>query len=633
MGILSQKLFKGGISIKATNILYSSLALLLALMLSSSAVAQLGEPIIPDFAAEPISGLAPLTVNFTDETDYGPDFDPDVMDVSFLWDFGDNQTEEGEEFANISHVYEEAGFYTVALNVTVTENGTEIANGSVIKTDYIEVLAETVVDDYPLVNFTAEPLSGNAPLTVNFTDFSDFGPDFNSDTMNVSYLWDFGDNQTEEGEEFAEVSHVYEEAGFYTVALNVTVTENGTELANGSATEVDYIEVLAASVEDDYPVVNFTAEPLSGDAPLTVNFTDLSDFGPDFDPETANVTRLWEFGDGNNFTSTETTGAYTYEDPGIYNVTLTLFYVEDNETLNMSLTKEAYIEVLEGTPSPAEGYPKLDFAGEPRAGVAPLSVNFTPIVDLGPDFDPVNMTVEGLWEFGDGSNSTEMNVTHVYETPGVYDVTATINIIEDGNTTATESITKEQYIKVFDSDSKGIMLSPGWNFISVPYALNNSSVEFMFADVEYESIIYYDAASEIWLDVEELEPLKGYMVYALDFGMISLDKLVKAEDPIPGVPGASVQIYEGWNAIGFTDSTESLSAEFTLGVIDDSYFEVVGPLNQATLTYAYIGRNGYEGEIGASDDKYVGTDIFLMEPYGGYWLLATENTTLYAVGW
>jgi len=209
VGILSQKRFKGGISIKATNILYSSLALLLALMLSGSAVAQLGEPIIPDFAAEPISGLAPLTVNFTDETDYGPDFDPDVMDVSFLWDFGDNQTEEGEEFSEVSHVYEDEGLYTVALNVTITENGTEIANESVLKTDYIEVLAETVVDDYPLVNFTAEPLSGNAPLTVNFTDFSDFGPDFNSDTMNVSYLWDFGDNQTEEGEEFAEVSHIY----------------------------------------------------------------------------------------------------------------------------------------------------------------------------------------------------------------------------------------------------------------------------------------------------------------------------------------------------------------------------------------------------------------------------------------
>ncbi|MFY1112623.1 MAG: PKD domain-containing protein [Methanosarcinaceae archaeon] len=602
-------------------------------MLSGSAVAQLEEPIIPDFAAEPISGPAPLTVNFTDETDYGSDFDPDVMDVSFLWDFGDNQTEEGEEFAEVSHVYEDEGLYTVALNVTITENGTEIANGSVLKDEYIEVLAAPVDDGYPVVNFTAEPLSGNASLNVTFTDLSDFGPDFDSETMNISYLWDFGDNNTEEGEDFADVSHTYEDEGLYTVALNVTVTENGTEVANGSATKEDYIEVLAALVEDDYPLVNFTADPLSGDAPLNVNFTDLSDFGPDFDPGTANLTRFWEFGDGNNFTSTEATGAYTYEGPGIYNVTLTLFYAEDNDTLNRSLTKEAYIEVLEGEPSPVEEYPKLDFIGEPRAGVAPLSVNFTPIVDLGPDFDPVNMTVEGLWEFGDGSNSTEMNVTHVYETPGIYDVTATINIIEDGNTTATESITKEQYIKVFDSDAKGIMLSPGWNFISVPYVLNNSSVDFLFADVEYESIIYYDAASEIWLDVEELEPLKGYMVYALDFGMIPLDKLARVEDPIPGVPGASIPIYEGWNAIGFTDSTESLSAEFTLEIINDSYFEVVGPLNQATLTYAYIGRNGYEGEIGASDDKYVGTDIFLMEPYEGYWILATENTTLYAVGW
>jgi len=617
------------------DVLYSSLALFLVLLLSSSAAAQLEGPVVPDFSAEPVSGPVPLSVNFTDETDYGTGFDPDVMDVSYLWDFGDNDTEEGEDLAEVSHVYEEEGFYTVALNVTVTEGGLELANGSVIKTEYIEVFAETVDedDDYPLVNFTAEPLSGNASLNVSFTDLSDFGPDFDPDTMNISYLWDFGDNDTEEGEDLAEVSHVYEEEGLYTVALNVTVIENGTEIANGSDIKVDYIEVLPAEVEDEFPVVNFTADPLSGNAPLTVNFTDISDFGPDFDPVAANLTRFWEFGDGNNFTSAEATGEYTYEDPGLYNVTLTLFYEEDNETLNRSLTKEAYIEVLEGPSPPAEEYPKLDFIGEPRAGVAPLSVNFTPIADLGPDFDPVNMTVEGLWEFGDGTNSTEMNVTHVYETPGVYDVTATVNVIQDGATIATASVTKEQYIKVFEPDAEGIMLSPGWNFISVPYVLNNSSVEFLLADVEYESIIYYDAASEIWVDVEELEPLKGYMVYALDFGMIPLDKLATVEEPIPGVPGASVPIYEGWNAIGFTDSTQSLSAEFTLGIIDDSYFQVVGPLNQATLTYRYIGRNGYEGEIGDPDDKYVGTDIFLMEPYEGYWVLATENTTLYAVGW
>ena len=446
MGILSQKRSKGGISIKVTDILYSSLALFLVLMLSGSAAAQLEGPIAPDFSAEPLLGPLPLTVNFTDETDYGPDFDPDIMDVSYLWDFGDNNTEEGEDLAEVSHVYEEEGFYTVALNVTVTEEGLELANGSVTRTDYIEVFVGPVddEDDYPLVNFTADPLSGNASLNVSFTDLSDFGPDFDPATMNISYLWDFGDNQTEEGGELSEVSHVYEDAGLYTVALKVSVIENGTEIANGSAVKLDYIEVFPAEVEDDYPIVNFTADPLSGNAPLTVNFTDLSDFGPDFDPEAANLTRFWEFGDGNNFTSTEATGEYTYEDPGVYDVTLTLFYTEDNETLNRSLTKEAYIEVLEGEPSPpVEEYPKLDFTGEPRVGVAPLSVNFTPIVDLGPDFDPGNMTVEGLWEFGDGSNSTEMNATHVYEEPGVYDVTATINIIQDGNTTATASVTKE----------------------------------------------------------------------------------------------------------------------------------------------------------------------------------------------
>jgi PKD repeat protein len=77
-------------------------------------------------------------------------------------------------------------------------------------------------------------------------------------------------------------------------------------------------DVLAAAAAD-LVGADFTAIPTSGDAygaiELVVDFTDAS---------TGPVTgRSWDFGDGIG-TSTETNPTYTYADPGVYTVTLTV---------------------------------------------------------------------------------------------------------------------------------------------------------------------------------------------------------------------------------------------------------------------------------------------------------------------
>jgi len=63
----------------------------------------------------------------------------------------------------------------------------------------------------PLADFTASPLSGVAPLTVQFTDLSTNTP--------TSWSWDFGDSasSTEQNP-----SHIYATAGIYTVTLTAT---------------------------------------------------------------------------------------------------------------------------------------------------------------------------------------------------------------------------------------------------------------------------------------------------------------------------------------------------------------------------------------------------------------------------
>ena len=83
----------------------------------------------------------------------------------------------------------------------------------------------------PNAVFTTKPTSGNAPLTVKFTDQSANNP--------ISWKWDFGDNTTSTEQN---PSHTYQNAGKYTVKLTVT-NDQGSD----TKTKTDYITVSSGS--------------------------------------------------------------------------------------------------------------------------------------------------------------------------------------------------------------------------------------------------------------------------------------------------------------------------------------------------------------------------------------------------
>ncbi|QSZ68036.1 PKD domain-containing protein [Methanofollis aquaemaris] len=146
---------------------------------------------------------------------------------------------------------------------------------------------------------------------------------------------------------------------------------------------------------------DFEADVTVGVVPLNVTFTDLS---------TGNVTAWeWDFGDGTN--STEQDPVHTYEEGGIYTVSLT---VSDEMNETDTLVKEDYIMVSGG---PAPG-PAAEFEADMTEGEAPLDVTFT-------DLSTGNVTA-WEWDFGDGTNSTEQDPAHTFEEAGLYTVSLTV---------------------------------------------------------------------------------------------------------------------------------------------------------------------------------------------------------------
>jgi len=167
----------------------------------------------------------------------------------------------------------------------------------------------------PTAAFTWTPTSPDKGTSVSFDGSASTG-------SITSYAWDFGDGNPGSG---VTTSHTYANAGDYTVRLTVTGP-----LGSNSVEHTIHVKETA-------PVADFTATPLSGNAPLTVQFTDAS---------TGVVTGwAWDFDNNGVVDSIAQNPTYTYTTPGTYTVKLTVTgpdYSDDEVKAN-------YISV--GTPT------------------------------------------------------------------------------------------------------------------------------------------------------------------------------------------------------------------------------------------------------------------------------------------
>jgi gliding motility-associated-like protein len=236
-----------------------------------------------------------------------------------------------------------------------------------------------IVPQYNNINasFVASPVSQTLPnSTISIVNTSNPGP--------WSYQWDFGDGTTSVNPNVNQ--HTYSTFGMYTITLSVS---NG----DCSATQTAMIEIKPIP-----PVLDFDYNPDKGCAPLTVTFTDKSQYA---DPGSY----VWQFGD-NQGTSRAINPTYTYYEPGIYSVTLTAANALGETS---TITKHAIIEVYDK--------PSAQFNLKPRVIYTPGGKLYTDNQSFGAS--------SYLWHFGDGNTSTDFEPEHTYMATdeGHFDVT------------------------------------------------------------------------------------------------------------------------------------------------------------------------------------------------------------------
>jgi PKD repeat protein len=312
--------------------------------------------VIANFSGSPTSGVAPLSIAFTNLSNGA---------TNYSWDFGDGNSSAA---ANPINTYSNAGTYIVSL-IAVGPGGTN----SLVQTNYV------IVTNPPppavIANFSGSPTSGVAPLSVAFTNLSSGA---------TNYSWDFGDSNASAA---TNPGNTYSNAGIFTVSL-IAVGPGGTNFL----VQTNY--VVVTNFAPPVVVAGFSGGPTSGVAPLSIAFTNLSSGATNYS---------WDFGDSNS--SAATNPGNTYSNAGIYTVSLTAVGPGGTNIL----VQTNYV-VVTNPPPPAV---VADFSGGPTSGVAPLSVAFTNLS---------SGAINYSWDLGDGNTSTDHDPENIYTNAGTYAV-------------------------------------------------------------------------------------------------------------------------------------------------------------------------------------------------------------------
>src|ERR687892_563848 len=350
----------------------------------------IAEPLTVGIISNSTEGVAPATFEFQANLTGGTE------PYTYLWDFGDGSEESDEQ--TVLHTFEEAGIYNVTLTATDTDDQDASASIEISVEEAPPALPPTIAE--PLtVGIISNSTEGVAPATFEFE------ANITGGTEPYAISWNFGDGSEESDEQT--VLHTFEEAGIYNVVLTIT-DENGEEASDN----------LEITVNEPSPTI---AEPLT--AEIISNSTEgvapaTFEFQANLTGGTEPYTYLWDFGDGSE-ESDEQTVLHTFEEAGIYNVTLTATDTDDQDA---SASIEISVEEAPPALPPTIAEPlTVGIISNSTEGVAPATFEFEANITGGTEPYAIS------WNFGDGSEeSDEQTVLHTFEEAGIYNVVLTI---------------------------------------------------------------------------------------------------------------------------------------------------------------------------------------------------------------
>lgn len=463
--------------------------------------------------------------------------------LKYVWNFGD-QT--GDDGAVVTHRYDKEGTYSVSLVVT------GICGCNAVTTKQVKVKPKGKLD------FTATPLAGCAPHCVQFNEQSPEIP--------LSRLWDFGDGETS-GEK--NPFHCFQFPGPYTVSLKDT-------FPNGTEQEIKQNYITAYAI----PKPSFTMFPPQGNAPLTVMFTDTT---MDYAEK-----RYWDFGDGTS--GEEKSVDHRYDEPGNYNVTLTVWGAGD-----CFGTKSQTVYVLK------EDVSSYDFSGLPRRGLAPLCTSYKVTGNI----------QQSELEFGDGQKTTERNPFHCYDTAGIY--SPMLHACD--SVSGCEDVKKTAYVVAVSPYYLNISLLQGWNLVSVPVTLEPGydTMDILSGvDTAGHSVFSWNSEGGSWIRVnrsDNFSPLSAIFIYSPE--MVQVPIRISSDGPEYNL---TRPLNMGWNLVSFADIM-MVSADEAFRSVEDFW------------SYA-IGYDAERQRYSTPITKGIDSADSSVDPRLGYWIFMNASAQM-----
>ncbi len=313
---------------------------------------------------------------------------------TWLWEFGD-PTSGGSNTSTLQnpiHTFNTEGYFTITLTVmtpVASDNSSTITRNA-----YIRAI------ESPTPSFTSEVVNPNEPDVIRFVNTTVVGSEPISSTK-----WDFDDPDSgNNSSTVANPSHRFSTERIFNVKLTVSTANRVV-----SVTQMVMVVFLPPTVDFTVKSINGTSDRdtiLTEGALTTENlqFNSMVTLGTEMD--TTTFAHAWDFGDTTS--STAETPTHTYAANGTYTVTYTLTTPTDVVTVSHDID-------VDSPPIP-------DFTANMTTVLTNATIQFTDASDTS-NSGPI---VSRLWNFGDGSVSTEVNPTKSYAAQGQYTVSLTL---------------------------------------------------------------------------------------------------------------------------------------------------------------------------------------------------------------